>query len=68
MTTAAASAVKERSVRIHDAFNDLAYQLRAVEFDAKGHPDKKKLTFDLGDAFLIAVNHFKSVPFLSDDI
>lgn len=60
MTVAAAQAVKEQKVRIHEGFTDLAYQLRAVEFDAKGHPDKKKLTFDLGDAFLMGVSHFNT--------
>lgn len=58
MTFVAVQAVKEQKVKIHTAFSDLTYQLRAVEFDAKGHPNKKKLTFDLGDAFMMALSHF----------
>lgn len=60
MTTLAARAIKERSVRIHSGFTELAYQLRAVEFDERGHPDKKKLReFDLGDSLLMAIYYLK---------
>lgn len=59
MTIVSAQAVKERKVRIHPAFSDLVYQLKAVEFNEKGHPDKKKLRFDLGDCFLMGCHYLK---------
>ena len=55
MTINAAQAVKDGKVRIHPMFHDLISQLKAVDFNEKGHPDKKKLTFDLGDTFLMGV-------------
>lgn len=58
MTVKTAQAVKTQMVRIHPAFTDLSYQLKAVQFNEKGHPDKKELNFDLGDAFLMAVSRF----------
>ena len=61
MTVNAAQSVKERTVRIHPAFSDLINQLKAVEFNERGHPNKKKLSFDLGDAFMMALHHFKTV-------
>ncbi|MEM2141325.1 hypothetical protein [Nitrososphaera sp.] len=60
MTIVASQAVKERKVRIHTAFTDLQYQLKAAVFNDRGHPDKRKLSFDLGDAFMAAVHHFRS--------
>lgn len=54
-------AVRARKVRIHtDEFKDLKGQLRAVVYNEKGYPDKKKLTFDLGDAFLMGISQFNS--------
>jgi hypothetical protein len=53
-----ARAVKEQKVRIHPAFKDLLAQLRSAEFNEKGHPDKKKLSFDLGDCFMMGVSEF----------
>lgn len=51
--------VKEKKVRIHiHNCKDLLAQLRAVVSNQKGHPDKHKLTFDLGDAFLMAVAYY----------
>jgi len=61
MTTEAAQAVREKRVRIHKIFTNLASQLRAVKFDSKGGPDKSELTFDLGDCFLMGCNHLKTV-------
>lgn len=58
MTVKAAQAVKTGTVKIHPAFNDLAYQLKAIRFNEKGHPNKKEMDFDLGDAFLMAVSRF----------
>ncbi len=56
MTMTAASFVKHRKVRIHPAFEELIAQLKSVRFNVKGHPDKSVLSFDLGDAFLMAVS------------
>jgi|SRR5579875_1657750 len=56
MTMKAAQAVKEQKVRIHPAFTEMTYQLKAVQFNEKGHPDKKQMTFDLGDCFLMGVS------------
>jgi len=60
MTIEAAQAVKEKRVRINKIFKELISQLRAVQFNEKGHPDKKELTFDIGDAFLMGCNYFKT--------
>ena len=60
MTIEAAQAVAEKRVRIHPAFKDLIAQLMAVKFNDKGHPDKTELTFDLGDCFLMGLNHLRN--------
>ena len=60
MTIRAAQAVKEKTVRIHPAFTDLLGQLRTVKFNEKGHPNKKEISFDIGDCFLIAVHKLKT--------
>lgn len=60
MTIDAAQAVKEKRVRIHHSFKDLIAQLRAIRFNDKGHPDKKELTFDMGDCFLMGCHHLRS--------
>jgi hypothetical protein len=59
MTSLAHRVVKEKRVKFHPAFSDLTYQLRAVTYNEKGNPDKKKLAFDLGDAFFMAVYYLK---------
>lgn len=54
MTINAAQMVKYKKVRIHPMFKDLIAQLRAAKFDDKGQGvDKKELTFDIGDAFIM---------------
>ena len=65
MTTEAAQAFREKRVRIHKMFRRLPAQLRAVEFDDRGGPDKTKLSFDVGDCFLMGVNHLKEVKIRS---
>lgn len=60
MTTEAAQATREKRVRIHKIFTSLIAQLRAVSFDNKGGPDKTKLNFDLGDCYLMGINHLKT--------
>lgn len=57
MVVTTVQAVRGHRVRIHPRFTELQYQLKAVTYNDKGHPDKKKLTFDLGDPFMMAVNH-----------
>jgi len=53
MTVNAAQMVKTKRVRIHPMFKDLIAQLRAAKFDDKGGVDKKELSFDIGDAFIM---------------
>jgi len=55
MTTNADQEVKDMKVRIHPSFAGLLSQLKSIEFNEKGHPDKKKLNFDMGDAFLMGL-------------
>ncbi len=60
MTFEASQAVREKRVRIHKSMHILTSQLKAVSFNAKGHPDKTKINFDAGDCFLMGINHLKS--------
>lgn len=60
MTVGADTKVKEKQVRIHPTFRDLIAQLKAVEFNEKGTPDKKKLNFDLGDAFIMGLDYWRA--------
>jgi len=53
MTINAAQMVKTKRLRIHPMFKDLISQLRSARFDDKGGVDKKELTFDIGDAFIM---------------
>lgn len=57
---------REKRVRINPIFADLINQLRAVEVNEKGHPNKKQMTFDIGDSFLMAVNHLSDGVVLMD--
>lgn len=61
MTINASRMVKEKQVFIHPTFTDLIADLKAVRYNEKGHPDKKKINFDLGDAFLMLCHGFNSV-------
>ena len=59
MTTNAPLKINNDEVRIHYAFTDLIGQLKAVEYEeGKNKPDKKKLKFDVGDAFLMGLNYW----------
>lgn len=60
MTMAAASFVRHEQVRIHPKFTKLLSQLKMVRFNEMGHPDKSLLSFDLGDAFLMAIHKIES--------
>jgi hypothetical protein len=55
MVPVAAQAVNTGKVRIHPSFRELILQLKAVTYNQNNHPDKKRLTFDLGDAFLMCM-------------
>lgn len=68
MVVGASTLVKERGVAIHPVFEDLLYQLKAVTSNWKGHPDKRKLTFDLGDSFLMAVSYFSTEEVKTADL
>ena len=61
MTINASRMVKEKQVVIHPAFTDLIADLKSVRYNSKGHPDKTKILFDLGDAFLMLCHGFNSV-------
>ena len=61
MTIGSIQEIKERKIRIHSSFNDLVTQLKSVQFNEKGHPDKTKLSFDMGDAFMMATNYFRHI-------
>jgi len=61
MTINAAQMVKTKKVRIHPMFTDLISQLRSAQFDEKGGVDKKELTFDIGDAFIMLCWQFNEV-------
>jgi hypothetical protein len=58
MTTHATSMVQNKEVRIHPKFSDLISQLKSVRYNDKGHPDKKKLSFDMGDTFLMGLHYW----------
>ena len=57
MTVNTANAIKQKLVRVHPMFEELINQWKAVEFNDKGHPDKKKLSFDLGDCSLMGIDY-----------
>lgn len=60
MTVNAPMKIQNDEVRIHPAFSDLISQLKSVEYDEKGRPDKKKLKFDMGDAFLVGLDYWST--------
>lgn len=76
MTIEGTQTVKEKRVRLHpDICRPLIQQLKAVESNDKGHPDKTKLNFDLGDTYQMAADHLKISnvsltvvnPYIDDD-
>jgi len=60
MTTNAMTQVQNKEVRIHPTFSGLLSQLKSIEFNEKGNPDKKKLNFDQGDSFLMGLYYWKA--------
>ena len=63
MTDNAALQVAKRAVRIHPRFEELLRQLRAVQKNEKGTPDKKKLSYDLGDCFHLVLDELTAQSF-----
>ena len=60
MTVEGTETVKAKRARFHpDICRPLIAQLKAVESNDKGHPDKTKLNFDIGDTYQMAANHLK---------
>lgn len=63
MVFTAVAAVKEQKIAIHPCFSELLAQLKTVTFNPKGHPDKRQLSFDLGDALLMALHYMQTSVF-----
>lgn len=59
MVGVASQMVREKKVKIHPAFREAISQLVSVETNERGNPDKKKLTFDLGDCFIMGCKDLK---------
>lgn len=68
MTDGAAAAVIERKVRINPKFEQLILQLRSVQKNNKGTPDKKKLSYDLGDPFHMLIDDLISTAFYGSSL
>ncbi len=60
MVTWAVRQLNEDNIRIHPAFTELIGQMHAVEYNEKGHPDKKKLRIDVLDAFMMGLYYFRN--------
>lgn len=58
MTDNAAMQVKAGRVRIDPSFEELLKQLRSARKNEKGTVDKRIATFDLHDAFILALDYF----------
>lgn len=59
MVSIASQDVRDKKVRIHPSQRDLISQLVGVETNERGHPDKTKMNFDLGDTFIMACKDLK---------
>jgi hypothetical protein len=58
MTSKSSRVIKEQRIRIHPIYKELISQLKTITYNEKGHPDKKRQTFDIGDALMMSVSHF----------
>ena len=56
MVTNTVEVVKKQDLIIHPSFEKLIDQLKVVEYDSRGYPDKKKVDFDIGDCLLMALH------------
>ena len=61
MLTITEKCVNERVVKIHPKYKHLLDQLRAVRRKDDGTPDKKKVSFDLGDCFRMGCYELYSI-------
>jgi hypothetical protein len=60
MLNYAANAIDFQEVKIHPSFKKLKMQLMTIKFNNKGGTNKTKVnTFDLGDAWLLAMYYYK---------
>jgi len=60
MLNYAANAIDFQEVKIHPSFKKLKMQLMTIKFNSKGGTNKTKVnTFDLGDAWLLAMYYYK---------
>ena len=48
--------IRKQDLVIHPSFDKLIDQLKAVEYDSRGYPDKKRVDFDIGDCLLMALH------------
>jgi len=58
MTIHASNAVTEKKVKIHPTHTELLQQLKSAKYNQKGTIDKNLGTFDLYDAFIMAIYHY----------
>lgn len=63
MTFNAIHHITYEKVAIHPKFGELIAQLKSVRFNSHGNPDKTRLTFDLGDAFFMALQHTRDAEY-----
>jgi len=68
MTINAAQMVATKKVRIHPNFEDLIAQARAAYFDDKGGLDKKEMTLDILDTFIMMCWDLKEYDYTSTTI
>lgn len=59
-TLHAVKAMNEKKVVIHPRFKDLLTELQLTRFNEKGTVEKKILTMDLFDAFIMALHKLKT--------
>jgi len=65
MTLNASKMVEDEKIRIHPSFTELIRQLRAAKMDEKGMVNKKIMTFDLYDCFIMALWYFQTFNYTS---
>lgn len=61
-------AIREARVLVHPEFADLVQQLKTIQYDRKGNPDKSTYSMDLFDAFMMAVSHAEETGLYIADI
>jgi hypothetical protein len=61
-------AVKEGRILIHPEFTYLIQQLKTVQYDKRGNPDKSTYSMDIFDALMMAVSHARAGEILWGDL